>query len=126
MKPVIFVVHTSPENALENTFKRFQHTGRGASIEIMAHIQGNLPEGLKRIQKKFGKKVDIKIFDFRDRTNPKQIGGWAHLPILESEGDYDTIKQRLTTALKEHFRNRTITENCFRQAVGQHPIEHDR
>jgi hypothetical protein len=44
LKPVILVVHVKPEQALENTLKRFAELGRGAGIGLMASIQGELPQ----------------------------------------------------------------------------------
>lgn len=51
LKPVIHVVHALPENALDNTLKRYSEVGRGASIGVMASIQGQLPGSLEEIKK---------------------------------------------------------------------------
>lgn len=40
LKPVIIAVHARPEDALQNTFRRFKEHGRGASINVMASIAG--------------------------------------------------------------------------------------
>jgi Zeta toxin len=47
LEPVIVAVHVKPELALQNTLRRFEEVGRGASIGIMAAIQGGLPESLQ-------------------------------------------------------------------------------
>ena len=65
MKPVIIAVHTPPEAALENTLRRFEREGRGASLEAMASIQGGLPNGLRTIYERFGEKVEFQLFDRR-------------------------------------------------------------
>lgn len=48
LKPVVIAVHARPENALENTFKRFEDVGRGASIHIMSSFRAAYPIACKR------------------------------------------------------------------------------
>lgn len=118
----IVAVHARPENALENTFKRFSEIGRGASINVMSSIQGNLPESLREVRDShLGASVDITIFDYRDRSNPSTLRGWSHLSVLESEGNHEQIKQRLTDALEGHRAAGRITDACYRQARGDAP-----
>lgn len=54
VQPVIYAVHVTPEVALRRTFQRFEEYGRGASIAVMADIQGGLQDGLQRIRDRFG------------------------------------------------------------------------
>ena len=49
------------ENALANTFRKFNKIGRGAGIGVMADIQGGLPDGMRALEREFGDKVQLKI-----------------------------------------------------------------
>jgi hypothetical protein len=140
----IIVVHTAPEQALENTFTRFNHFGRGASINVMAKIQGNLPDSLEIIRETFkdrmqgegndkgndkggdsgGRTISLKILDrSADFTNPVVLTGWDNINFLRKEGNHEHITERLARAL-EHARSAgRIGEDCYRQAAGQPPRE---
>ena len=122
LKPLIIVAHPRPENALENTFTRFNEHGRGASVHTMATIQGGLPDGLAAVKERFGDAVELQIFDYRDRLNPRILVGWQHLETLRSEGNYEQIKHRLSAALEQRHSANTITEACYRQARGAAPL----
>lgn len=118
----IIAVHARPENALENTFRRFSEIGRGASINVMSSIQGNLPASLREVRNSsLGNSIDITIFDYRDRAKPSTLRGWNHLAVLESEGNHEQIKQRLTDALDRLRGDGRITDACYRQARGDAP-----
>lgn len=121
-KPQILAVHALPENALENTLIRFDEYGRGASINVMAEIQGGLPDGLQKVRERFGDAVALYIVDYRDRAHPKMFEGWDNLDVLRSEGNHEYIKQRLATALEQQ-RTR-ISESAWRQAKSLAPLEH--
>lgn len=125
LKPVIIVVHARPENALENTFKRFNETGRGASINVMSNIQGGISASLREVHRQFGDAVEFKVYDDRDRNNPTALTGWDHLTVLESEGNHDQINQRLRNALEQHQAAGTISDATYRQASGSAPLDHD-
>ena len=120
LKPAILVVHTSPELALQNTLSRFEREGRGASIHAMSTIQSQLPTGLAAIRDAFGDKVQ---FDILDRTaglnQTVKQSGWDNLSIVEKEGTYASISERLTAALDQHHAAGTISEDAYRQAVGR-------
>jgi hypothetical protein len=126
MKPAIIVVHANPEIALGQTLQRFEEYGRGASIDTMAKIQGGLPEGLAQIKDAFGDAVTLNIRDVRDRDHPQSLSGWEHLPLLQSEGDYEHIKQRLTKQLDGLKNDGLVSEAGFRQASGQAPRQLER
>lgn len=121
LKPEIMVVHAMPEKALENTLKRFNKNGRGASIGVMAEIQGGLPDGLLEVKKHFGDKVELSIIDYRDRAHPKLLNGWKNLDVLRSEGNHEHIKHRLETALERQRPG--ISEPAYRQARGLAPLD---
>lgn len=121
LKPAIVVVHAMPEDALNNTFRRFDEVGRGASIDIMAMIQGGLPEGLKAINETFGKSVELDIRDVRDRNNPANLTGWEYLQTLSSEGNYEHVRHRLAAHLEQTRQAGLITEACYRQSAGLNP-----
>jgi hypothetical protein len=121
LKAQIIVVHAKPENALDNTLTRFNEVGRGASINTMANIQGNLFAGLSEVEKKFGDRVQISIIDVRDRIHPKELKGWHNLPILQSEGSYDAIKEKLSNRIEQYRNDGKINEPAYRQAIGSAP-----
>ena len=123
LKAMILVVHAEPVNALGNTVQRFEELGRGASIEVMAEIQGRLPDGLARLREEFGDKLSLQIYDVRDRANPKRLEGWDHLGLLRSEGSYENIKDRLTHALEKRRETGQVSDVGYRQALGLAPPE---
>lgn len=125
LKPVIHVVHALPENALSNTFKRYEEVGRGASIGVMSSIQGQLPDSLREIQKQYGDAVLLIVTDVRDRNNPKQELGWSNIDLLRSEGNHEQIKQRLSTALEQGRESGAIRAGAYRQAAGLPPLDRD-
>ncbi len=125
LKPEIIAVHPRPESALENTFQRFDYVGRGASINVMSQIQGELAAGLQQIHARYGNAVELKVHDTREVAqtgNAVRLTGWQHLPVLASEGTSDEIKNRLAEELERHRRAGTITDACYRQAAGHAPI----
>ena len=122
LKPRIIAVHVLPENALQNTLQRFHEHGRGASINVMAEIQGNLPDGLLEIHERFGEQVALSVADYRNRALPRVFEGWENLNTLRSEGNHEYIKQRLETALEQ--QRVRISEPAWRQARGLAPDDH--
>lgn len=124
--PTISVVHALPEDALRNTLKRFEQMGRGASIAVMADIQGNLPDGLEIIHKKFKDNLKLRIYDVRDRSNQVRINGWNNLDILRSEGNHDLIKERLVTEIELLKKEGRISDHAYRQAIGLPPLRENR
>lgn len=121
LKAEILVVHANSENALDNTLKRFGEVGRGASVNTMANIQGNLPEGLEAVKNTFGDKVKLTILDVRDREKVQQFTGWKSLPILRTEGNQHDIKQRLTERIEQYREQGRINEPAYHQAIGNEP-----
>ena len=119
-KPVVMVVHTTPERALDNCLQRFNEVGRGASKGLIARIQGNLPNGLAAVQQKFGDSVELRIWDKRDFEHPVLHRGWENIRILESEGNHEQIRQRLDRHLES--RRSELGADAWRQAVGEPPI----
>jgi hypothetical protein len=118
LKPVIVVVHVKPEQALENTLKRFAELGRGAGIGLMASIQGELPDSLEQVRQRFGLGVTLQIADRRVFHEPKRLAGWKHLSVLRSEGHHEHIRHRLTQAL-DHLRNTgRVQRDAYIQAGG--------
>jgi Zeta toxin len=119
LKPIIVAVHATPEQALQNTLQRFEEVGRGATIGIMATIQGGLAESLQNIRERFGDNVVLQIVDRRVFHEPKELEGWKYLSLLRSEGNHEHIRQRLRQAL-EHYRGTgRIDEGAYRQSLGQ-------
>lgn len=120
LRTKIFVVHIQPERALQNTLDRFKQYGRGASIEAMASIQGNLPESLEIIKRRFGNFVDFRVID-RRATLERELLGWQHLAELRSEGNYEHIKQNLTRSLRREYGSGRITQDAYEQGMGSSP-----
>lgn len=125
LKPVIHVVHALPENALDNTLKRYSEVGRGASIGVMASIQGQLPGSLEQLKKQYGDAVQLIVTDVRDRNNPQHGLGWKNIDLLKSEGSHDHIKQRLSAALEQGREVGVIQAGAYRQAAGLAPLDRD-
>jgi len=122
-KVCILAVHVAPEIALERTNSRYMdpNNGRGASIDGMADIQGNLPAGLRRIQERFGRLVSLTVID---STGPEQrqfYEGWEAIPVLEKEGNRETIRQRLAAALEAGFHEGRYCDGFYTQAAGREP-----
>jgi hypothetical protein len=122
LRAYITVVHLPADQALQNTIYRFEAEGRGASIEAMASIQGRLPDGLRAIHECFRNNVDLTIVDRRG-TIPIRLRGWQYLSELESEGNYEDIKKRLTNFIEREFRAGLISESAYDQAIGRVPKE---
>ena len=117
LKPLIIAVHVLPEDALRNTRTRLAEYGRGASIEVMAFIQGNLPAGLRAVHERFGEAVELLVFDYRDRLKPQCVEGWCALSILGTEGTYESTKERLRTELEHCQRSGKVIGRCHKQAL---------
>ena len=117
----IVVVNPKPEQALENTFKRFYDPddGRGSPISTMARIQGNSYDGLKAIHEKFGDKLNLTIID-KPQGNSKhtKYQGWDNLSVLKSQGNEQQIHQRLENHLVSQYKEGRINHECFKQAAG--------
>ena len=118
---VIVAVHVKPEQALENTLRRQAALGRGADIDAIAATQAGLPEGLRRVREQFADAVKLQLIDRREFSRPVQLDGWEHLPVLESEGGHERIKQRLSEHL-ERLRP-GLEEAAYRQATGVAPLD---
>ncbi|WP_347990322.1 IncP plasmid survival protein KfrC family protein [Methylomonas sp. AM2-LC] len=125
LKVDIVVVHPTPENALDNTLSRYYREGRGAGINVMASIQGGLPDSLEMVLERFGETVSLTVFDRRDKNKTIELSGWDNLPLLRSEGNYEQIKSRLKSTLDKYRDQGVIDENAYRQANGEPPLSKD-
>ncbi|MDQ6879350.1 MAG: hypothetical protein M3082_16980, partial [Candidatus Dormibacteraeota bacterium] len=119
--PAIYVVHVTPEVAMQRSLRRFTEEGRGASIQTMATIQGGLPVGLLEVRERFGDKVEFRVFDNRVPLRPLQHSGWDNLVLLTSEGNREQVERRLRGELERIKAERGLSEEAYRQAVGQAP-----
>lgn len=122
LKPVIVVAHTTPEEALRNTLRRFAVHGRGAGIGVMADIQAGLPAGLRAVRAHFGSAVALEVADYRDRRQARRLQGWENLPILESEGNHERITTRLRQELERLRERGQLGDDAERQALGLVPL----
>jgi hypothetical protein len=111
----IAAVHIEPEKALDNTFKRFNEYGRGGSIEVMSSIQGNLPNGLKKLKEHFGDKINIIAID-RNSDKNKILTDEKEIYKLISIGSKEEIFKRLKVKLDQDFQKGRIDKACFAQA----------
>jgi len=114
----IVAIHLPAEQALANTLLRFEREGRGATIEALARIQGNLPSGLRQIQAQFGSELRFTVVDKRDRM-VVELTGWDAISLLESEGNYEHIKQKLAQFLEAQYTAKFVTAAAYEQASGQ-------
>jgi cell filamentation protein len=119
-QPEIVAVLPSPAQALNNTLKRFEENGRGASIQTMARLQAGLPEGLRAIQAEFGDRIGVTVIDRRDNLHPKIETGWDAVKHIESAGDYEKLLKQLTAHLE--YRRPELTDAAYRQAAGLAPL----
>lgn len=126
LRPAIYVVHVTPELAMQRTLQRFEEEGRGAGIQTMATIQGGLPEGLRVVRERFGDKVELRVLDHRDPTRPLQHSGWDNLALLQSEGNREQVEQRLRAELERIKADRGISDAGYRQALGRAPLPDGR
>jgi hypothetical protein len=122
----IVAIHVLSEQALSNTIVRFEREGRGATIEALARIQGFLPGGLSQIYRRFGNEVGFSVVDKRDMMKVARLRGWETLSLLESEGNYEHIKRKLTEILEAHYAANLISAGAYQQAYGQAPPTFDR
>ena len=111
----IVAVHIEPEKALDNTFKRFNEYGRGGSIEVMSSIQGNLPNGLKKLKEHFGDKINIIAIDKNNGEN-KILTDEKEIYKLINIGSKEEIFKRLKVKLDQDFQKGRIDKACFAQA----------
>lgn len=125
LAPTIVAVHVRPELALDRTLHRFGWHGRGASLQTMAAIQGGTPDGLKAVADRFGDAVRLVIQDRRDQDRPRTLVGWQNLDVLRSEGNRETIEQRLTAAIEQRWERGSLSEAAYRQAKGLAPLGPD-
>jgi len=121
-KVEIVAVHVAPEVALERTNARYLDpaNGRGASLNVMADIQGNLPAGLRQINERFRDRVQLTVLD----NNPgqqKTYDGWNSIRELEKEGNRDDIYEKLTRALDRGYRESRYSTGFYVQAAGREP-----
>jgi len=121
-KVEIVAVHVAPEVALDRTHSRFldPNNGRGASLNVMADIQGNLPAGLRQISERFRERVQLTVLD----NNPgqrKTYDGWENIRELEKEGSHEDIRSRLTAALESGYREGRYSADFYTQAAGHQP-----
>jgi hypothetical protein len=122
-KPHIVAVHANPLNAMRNTLQRFDEEGRGASIEAIAGIQGNLPASLERLATHFGDRVTLEVIDVRDRNQPVQLAGFQHIDVLKSEGNHEQIKERLQHYIDDLRAAGRLSDDAYRQAAGLAPAD---
>lgn len=116
LKVTIAAVHIDAEKALDNTFKRFNGYGRGASIGIMAEIQGNLVKGLTEIKERFGEKVEFVGFDQNQKS--RLMTDWQDICQTLSVGTKEEILETLAVKSHHDFSTGKISQACFDQAKG--------
>ena len=116
----VVAVHVSPEVALDRTNLRFSdpNNGRGASLAVMADIQGGLPAGLQQVEKQFGHAVTLSVLD----NTPGRVvlhRGWSSRTVLEKEGSREYIHNRLQAALERGHAEGRYSDGFYRQASGR-------
>jgi len=121
-KVEIVAVHVTPEVALERTNFRYcdPANGRGASLNVMADIQGNLPAGMRKIEGRYGDRVGLTVVD-NNPDQQKPYHGWQIIHFLEKEGNRDNIYERLIRALDAGYREGRYSVGFYIQAAGSEP-----
>lgn len=122
-KVEIVAVHVAPEVALDRTNSRYldPNNGRGASLAVMADIQGNLPAGLRQINERFGDRVGLEVLD-NSPGQRRTHEGWQTVSFLEKEGNRDEIYARLSAALDAGYREGRYSAGFYIQAAGRGPL----
>jgi len=115
----IMAIHVLSEQALRNTILRFEREGRRATIEALARIQGNLPNGLKQFYARFGDEIGFTVVDKRYIMDVVRLRGSEALWLLQSGGNYEHIKRKLTEVLVTQYAAKLITPGAYKQALGQ-------
>ena len=119
MEVNILAVHSKAIDALDASLQRFEAVGRGATIDDIAASITTLPSNLELIAQAYGEAVKLTIVDRSDPKNPLIAQGWDHLPKLISEGNYETIKQRLTDHLERRYQSRSIGQAVYSHALNR-------
>ncbi len=125
-QPKIIVVHARVEDAFDKTVQRYNEIGRGSSIHTISSIVGGLPDSLQQLHNLFGPSLSLDIVDVRDRANPVQWQGFENIDILRSEGNYESIKQRLQARVHQQREAGKISEGTCRQALSLSPRDWPR
>lgn len=107
------------EDAFENTLKRFELVGRGASIATMAKIHDGTPNGIESLHAAFGNRINIQVTDNRDRNNPRTYGIREGLALWQEELSHGSTEQRLNDQLYRIRRDGRGSDDFERQARGR-------
>lgn len=117
----IAAVHIDAEKSLANTFKRFNEYGRGASIGIMAEIQGKMVEGLSQIRERYGDQITIVGFDQNQQS--RLMTDWEDIAKTLSVGTREEILEKLAVKTYQDFADGKISQDCYEQAKGVADME---
>lgn len=121
LEVTVVAVSMTAERALDNTYRRFNEYGRGASIGIMADIQANLPNGLRQIHERFGNAV--KIVGINQDKNSEFLDRFDDVLNMLSLGSQDQILGRLAGKIQSDLVTGKIDVSCFNQAKGSMNLE---
>jgi hypothetical protein len=118
----VVAVHAPPDVALQRTNHRFSDptNGRGASLAVMAEIQGNLPKGLRTIRDHFGDQVGLLVVD-NGQNGARLHEGWRAVTLLDREGNHEHILRRLQDALDQGYAEGRYSAAFYSQASGRPP-----
>lgn len=106
------------ETALENTMRRFDNVGRGASIATMARIHDKTPEALRTIHERFGNRVLIEVVDNRDVRKSISLDYAEGVKLWQQEIERGRTTERLQTHLEVMRREGRTSVNFELQANG--------
>lgn len=109
------------ETALENTSRRFENVGRGASMATMARIHEETPEGLAVIQERFGNRVLIEVVDSRDPAKTVSLNFAEGVIQWKQEIERGPAIERLHAHLDVMRREGRTTPDFELQARGKVP-----
>lgn len=117
MEVDVLAVHSKAVDSLDASLQRFETIGRGATIDDIAASIATLPSTLELIAQAHGEAVKLTIVDRTDPASPLIARGWDHLPKLFSEGNYETIKHRLSSHLEQRYQSRSISQAIYSHAL---------
>ncbi len=121
LRVAIVAVLPKAEEALANTFQRFQEFGRGATMYAMADIHEGLPASLRALQKEFGDRLNLNVLDVRVRSITENIPGEGGILAFEKELQNGSVRTRLADEAERLRESGAIDVDCYNQFLGIAP-----
>jgi hypothetical protein len=117
--PKIIAVKNTPQECLKNSIARYEHYGRGTTVNIISQFHANYFDWLDALRAEFGNDLQFALFDFSERSDYRYVGGWENLELLKSNGGQDDIRKMLLASLEAMHNGGLVSDAAYRQAIGQ-------